>query len=135
MTDLTLSKKRNIFITEKCWGYVFLEYNPTSVNRQLTLALLLVGGLFWRKCGLAVVCRFPLIDKVEYNPVSLEKDEECCRKCVKNKRPFDSKTRMTTRMRFPQYLVVHTCEPASFWRENAMAVLILLLVLAKMSQK
>ena len=22
MTDLTLSKKRNIFITEKCWGYV-----------------------------------------------------------------------------------------------------------------
>ena len=46
MTDLTLSQKRIIFITEKCWGYVFLEYKPTSVNRQLTLALLLVGGLF-----------------------------------------------------------------------------------------
>lgn len=45
----------------------------------------------------------------------------------KNKRPFDSKTRMTTRMRFPQYLVVHTCEPASFWRENAMAVVVIIL--------
>lgn len=80
MTDLTLSKKRNIFITEKCWGYVFLEYNPTSVNRQLTLAPLLVGGLFWRKCGLAVVCRFPLIDKVEYNPVKSFKQSAKSRK-------------------------------------------------------
>ena len=80
MTDLTLSKKRNIFITEKCWGYVFLEYNPTSVNRQLTLALLLVGGLFWRKCGLAVLCRFPLIDKVEYNPVKSFKQSAKSRK-------------------------------------------------------
>lgn len=75
MTDLTLSKKRNIFITEKCW----VTY-PTSVNRQLTLALLLVGGLFWRKCGLAVVRRFPLIDKVEYNPVKSFKQSAKSRK-------------------------------------------------------
>ena len=34
-------------------------------------------------------------------------------------------------MRFPQYLVVHTCEPASFWRENAIAVVILLLVFSE----
>lgn len=67
MTDLTLSQKRNIFITEKCWGYVFLEYNPTSVNRQLNLALLLVGGLFWRKCGLVVVCRFPFDFTIRWN--------------------------------------------------------------------
>ena len=37
-------------------------------------------------------------------------------------RPLDSKTRTTTRPRFYEYLVVRTREPASFWRENAVAV-------------
>lgn len=80
MTDLTLSKKRNIFITEKCWGVRISRIQPDISNRQLTLALLLVGGLFWRKCGLAVVCRFPLIDKVEYNPVKSFKQSAKSRK-------------------------------------------------------
>lgn len=75
MTDLTLSKKRNILSLKNAGGTY-----PTSVNRQLTLALLLVGGLFWRKCGLAVVCRFPLIDKVEYNPVKSFKQSAKSRK-------------------------------------------------------
>ena len=36
-------------------------------------------------------------------------------------------------MRFPQHLVVHAREIASFWRENVIAVVILLRVLARMS--
>ena len=35
--------------------------------------------------------------------------------------------------RFSQYQVVHAREPASFWRENVVAVVILLQVLARMS--
>ena len=44
-----------------------------------------------------------------------------------------SKTSTTTSMRFPQYLVVHVRETASFWRENVITVIILLRVLARMS--
>ena len=36
---------------------------------------------------------------------------------------FNSKTRTTTRTRFSQYLVACLNEPASFWRENAIAVI------------
>ena len=41
--------------------------------------------------------------------------------------------RTTTRKRFSQYLVVCLHEPESFWRENAIAVIILLQILAKMA--
>ena len=41
-------------------------------------------------------------------------------------RALDSKTRTTTRTRFYQYQVVRAREPASFWRENVIAVVILL---------
>ena len=51
----------------------------------------------------------------------------------KQKRALDSKTRTTTSTRFSQYLVVLLREPASFWRENVIAVVILLRVLARMS--
>ena len=44
-------------------------------------------------------------------------------------RTFDSETRKTSSTRFSQYQVVRAREPASFWRENAIAVVILLLVL------
>ena len=43
-----------------------------------------------------------------------------------------SETRTTTSTRFSQ-LVAFTREPASFWRENVIVVVILLLVLARMS--
>ena len=46
---------------------------------------------------------------------------------------LNPKTRTTTRRRFSQYLVVCLNEPASFWRENAIAVIILLQILAKMA--
>ena len=45
------------------------------------------------------------------------------------KRALDSKTRTTTCSRFSQY----ASESASFWRENVVAVVILLRVLARMS--
>ena len=47
---------------------------------------------------------------------------------------FKFKTRTTTRARFFQYLLVRTREPASFWRTNALAVVIFSLVLARISQ-
>ena len=40
------------------------------------------------------------------------------------KRPLDSKTSMTTSVKFSQYYVVLAGEPASFWRENVVAVFI-----------
>ena len=43
------------------------------------------------------------------------------------------KTRSTTSTRFFQYEVLLTREPASYWRENMMAVAILPPVLARMS--
>ena len=47
---------------------------------------------------------------------------------------LDSKTRTTTRTRLFNTKVVHARQLASFRRENAIAVVILLRVLAKMSQ-
>ena len=52
---------------------------------------------------------------------------------VQHLRALDSRTRTTTSTRFSQYWVLLTREPASFWRENAVAVVILLRVLARMS--
>ena len=49
-------------------------------------------------------------------------------------RPLDSKTSTTTSTRFSLYYVVLAREPASFWRENVVAVVILLRVLARMSK-
>ena len=56
--------------------------------------------------------------------------------CTKNRRwessrvtsPWNSEIRTTTRKRFSQYWVLLTREPASFWRENVIAVVILLRV-------
>ena len=48
--------------------------------------------------------------------------------------PLDCKTSTTTSTRFSQYLVVLAREPASFWRENVVAVVILRRVLARMSK-
>ena len=48
--------------------------------------------------------------------------------------PLDCKTSTTTSTRFSQYLVVLAREPASFWRENVVTVVILLRVLARMSK-
>ena len=48
-------------------------------------------------------------------------------------RTLDSKTWTTTRPRFSQCLVVHTRDVASFWRENAIAIAVILRVLAKIS--
>ena len=45
---------------------------------------------------------------------------------VRYYRALDSKTRTSTRTRFYQYQVVRAREPASFWRENVIAVVILL---------
>ena len=42
-----------------------------------------------------------------------------------------SQTRMTTSTRFSQYWVLITREPTSFWRENAVAVVIVLRVLVR----
>ena len=47
---------------------------------------------------------------------------------VGRERPLDSKTRTTTKTRFSQYQVVRARESASFWRENVIAVVILLQV-------
>ena len=47
---------------------------------------------------------------------------------------IDSKTSTTTSTRFSQYYVVRARKPASFWRENVVAVVILLRVLARMSK-
>ena len=47
---------------------------------------------------------------------------------TRQKRPLDSKTSTTTSKRFSQYVVVYVREPASFWRENVVAVVILLLI-------
>ena len=50
--------------------------------------------------------------------------------------PLDSETRMTTTtMRFSLYYVVRAREPALFWRENVLAVVTLLRVLARLSNK
>ena len=49
--------------------------------------------------------------------------------------PLDFKTSTTTSTRFSQYLVVLAREPASFWRENVVTVVILLRVLARMSKE
>ena len=46
----------------------------------------------------------------------------------------DSETSTTTSTRFSQYLVMLAREPASFWRENVVAIVILLRVLATMSK-
>ena len=46
-------------------------------------------------------------------------------------RPLDSKTRTTTRTRFFNTKVVRVRQPASFWRENARAVVILLTILLR----
>ena len=48
-------------------------------------------------------------------------------------RALDSETRTTTCARFSQYRVLLTREPASFWRENVIAFVIVLRVLARMS--
>ena len=42
-------------------------------------------------------------------------------------------TSTTARTRFPQYKIVSAREPATFWRKNVIAVVILLLVSARMS--
>ena len=47
---------------------------------------------------------------------------------LSRKRPIDSKTRTTTKTRFSQYQVVRARESATFWRENVIAVVILLQV-------
>ena len=47
-------------------------------------------------------------------------------------RRLDCKARTTTRTIFHQFEVVRAREPASFWRENAVAVVILLRVLTRM---
>ena len=46
-------------------------------------------------------------------------------------RASDCKTRTTTSTRFSQYWVVHAREPASFWSENVIAIVILRRVLAR----
>ena len=48
---------------------------------------------------------------------------------------IDSKTSTTTSTRFPRYLAGHAREPASFWRENVVAVFTLPRVLARMSRR
>ena len=54
--------------------------------------------------------------------------------CIAHKyRALDSETRTTTSRRFSQYWVLLTCEPATLWRENVIAVVILLRVSARMS--
>ena len=57
------------------------------------------------------------------------------RRLVKKRkwRSLDSKTRTTTSTKFSQYQVVRTGEQAPFWRENVIAVVILLRVLARNS--
>ena len=52
----------------------------------------------------------------------------------KHQRPLDSKTSTTTNTRFSQNTVLLTREPASFWRENVVAVVTLRRVLARMSK-
>ena len=42
-------------------------------------------------------------------------------------------TSTTARTRFPQYKIVGAREPATFWRKNVMAVVILLQIFARMS--
>ena len=56
----------------------------------------------------------------------------CCCCCCWQQRALDSKTRTTTSTRFSLYWVLRTREPASFWRENMIAVVILLQVFTKM---
>ena len=53
-------------------------------------------------------------------------------RCRCYQRALDAKTRTTTSTRFSQYSPVLTREPASFWRENEIAVVTLLRVLARM---
>ena len=48
-------------------------------------------------------------------------------------RPLHSKTSTTTSTRFSKYYVVLALKPASFWRENVVAFVILLRVLERMS--
>ena len=57
-----------------------------------------------------------------------------CRDVQLYQRALDSRTRTTRSTTFSQYRVLLTREPASFWRENVIAVVILLRVLARMSQ-
>ena len=54
--------------------------------------------------------------------------------CTISETALDSKTSTTTSTRFSQYWVLLRREPASFWRENVVAVVNLLRVLARMSK-
>ena len=97
------------------------------VYQIVSIVRLLLTSLMPSKCLPVCLCpnhqweyRFPRAgDKLE---------------CGKKQRPLDSKTSTTKSMRFSQYYVVLACEPASFWRENVVAVVTLLQVLVRMSK-
>ena len=138
----------------KCW--FFLGQGKTRVPREKPLGarerhnnklkphmastLGFEPGSHWRETS-ALTTAPPLFSNVSVNSKSnlkqkkmhLQKSTLVGSSVRRYWRALDSETRTITSKRFSQSWVLLTREPASFWRENVIAVVILLRVLARMS--
>ena len=108
------------------------NYATTNLTRQFGIPLERAGldlyGI-WSMMMMTMILRAHTLNSGTW-PHSLETSiRETPSPSFQILRTFDSETRKTSSTRFSQYQVVRAREPASFWRENAIADVILLLVL------